>query len=207
MATVKIQLRESTPHLDSDGELITTGNGHGEKVARVRPGYDEVDLDRLSPRARTLAEAIAAAPLAVAAEIWVESDTPIRERLADWEHWYTSEQAGQPERRPWRGWSRYPATSGKDPHDWLEEQAAKIPPGWHVLGPTPRERIDSGAETGMTMEQVLAFLRERGRPIASSTWRAYVARGQAPRPARHVARTPLWDPAEILQFASGPGNA
>lgn len=34
--------------------------------------------------------------------------------------------------------------------------------------------------------------------IKPPTWRAYVARNQAPRPVRHVGRTPLWDSAAVL---------
>ncbi|MBN6054497.1 hypothetical protein JYK22_21325, partial [Nonomuraea sp. RK-328] len=198
----RIKLRDSAPKHDENGNLVFSHPGTTqERVERVQPGYDEVDLDRLSPRARALAEAIAASPTATAAEVWVESDQPIRERMRDWEHWYSPERADQPERRAWRGWSKYPATSDKDPHTWLEEQAAKIPAGWHVLGPTPHERVPSSSDTGMTMEQVLAYLASVGRHIKPSTWRAYVAREQAPQPVRHVGRTPLWDPSEIAAFA------
>lgn len=34
--------------------------------------------------------------------------------------------------------------------------------------------------------------------IKPPTWRAYVARNQAPQPVRHVSRTPLWDSAAVL---------
>ena len=47
-----------------------------------------------------------------------------------------------------------------------------------------------------TSDEVLAWLREHGRSIAASTWRAYVARQQAPQP-RHIGRTALWQPDEI----------
>lgn len=34
--------------------------------------------------------------------------------------------------------------------------------------------------------------------VKPSTWRAYVARGQAPRPSRYLdQRTPLWSAAEV----------
>jgi len=38
--------------------------------------------------------------------------------------------------------------------------------------------------------------------IKPATWRAYVARGQAPKPAQHISRTPLWDRAEVQAWAS-----
>lgn len=60
---------------------------------------------------------------------------------------------------------------------------------------------------GMTTEQVLAYLAERGRQIKPGTWTSYVARGQAPRPVRKVERTPLWDPRDIEAFADGTWRA
>lgn len=198
MNIVKLQLRTEGTALDEQGNVIF--DGPYKRI--IAAGTDEVDLDRLSPRARALAEAIAASPLAAANEIWVECDRPIRETLPDWQMWYSPERADQPERRPWSAWDRYKAGDDIDPHAWLERQAAKIPPGWHVLGPDPHTRVAT-AETGMTAEQVLTYLRGQGRPISPSTWRSYVARGQAPAPARRVGRTPLWDPADIHSFERG----
>lgn len=54
----------------------------------------------------------------------------------------------------------------------------------------------------LTVAEVLALLAERGRTITASTWRAYVARGQAPAPARRISRTPLWDRADVLAWAT-----
>ncbi|MFI5621537.1 hypothetical protein [Streptomyces sp. NPDC051567] len=166
--------------------------------------YDVVDLDVLSPRARTLAEAVAAAPQQTAADIWMEHERPLREVMPDWRLWYTEEVADRPERRSWRGWAWYPAGSAVDPVAYLEREAGKIPPDWHVLGhmpDTPVASLEAGAgDQGMTRDMVLRYLRGHGRPIAVSTWSAYVARGQAPRPARHVERTPLWDRADIDRF-------
>ena len=36
--------------------------------------------------------------------------------------------------------------------------------------------------------------------VARKTFTGYVARGQAPKPVRHVGRTPLWDEAELQQW-------
>lgn len=163
--------------------------------------YETVDLDQLSPRARTLAEAVAAAPLQTAADIWMEHDKPIRDIDPDWRMWHTEEQAALPERRPWRGWARYPIDSTVSPVDYLEREARKIPPSWHVLGHHPGAPVPSlaegAADEGMTRDMVLRYLLAAGRPIAPSTWSSYVARGQAPKPARTVSRTPLWDRADI----------
>lgn len=168
--------------------------------------YDTVDLDQLSPRARALAEAVAAAPLQTAADIWMEHDKPIRDVDPDWQLWHTEDEAALPERRPWRGWAHYPIDSTVSPVDYLEREARKIPPSWHVLGHlpgTPVPSLDEGAaDEGMTRDMVLRYLRAAGRPIAVSTWSGYVARGQAPKPARKVGRTPLWDQADIDAWLS-----
>lgn len=197
--TVRIKLRQSTPQLNEDGEAVTERTGtQWERVVRVVPDYDEVDLDRLSPRARALAEAVAASPLSTANEVWVESDAPLRELREDWADWYSPERAEEGERRLWSAWDRYRATDPTDPHDWLERQAAKIPDGWHILGASPRQPVptqERGEE--WTSGQVLNYLSAQGAPIAASTWRANVARGGAPQPVRKVGRTPLWDSAEI----------
>lgn len=36
--------------------------------------------------------------------------------------------------------------------------------------------------------------------VARQTFAGYVARGQAPKPTRHVGRTPVWSEAEILEW-------
>lgn len=191
MATiVTLKLRRDT--LDDNGAPVTAP-------------YEDVDLDTLTPRARALAEAVAATPLRTAVDIWVQAERPIRDTTPDWQLWYTEQQAAQPERRPWRGWSDYPATSTMPPAEYLERQARRIPPGWQVLGARPDAPVPSAdagaADTGMTREQVLDWLRAHGRAIAPGTWSAYVTRGQAPAPSRRVARTPLWDLDEIAAWA------
>lgn len=188
MTTVNIKLRQD------DGD-------------RQAP-YEDVDLDQLTPRARTLAEAVAQTALRTAIDIWTESDTPIRDANPNWRLWHTEEEAAQPERRPWRGWAAYPIDSTVTPVEYLEREARKIPPNWRVLGARPGSPVPSleagAADKAMTRDAVLTYLRENGRPIAVSTWSSYVARGQAPKPAQHVGRTPLWDQADIDAFLSRP---
>lgn len=195
MTIVRVKLRQKTAQIDEHDEVVVDGRG---RVQFTQPDYDEVDLDKLSPRARALAEAVAASPLSTASEVWVESDAAIRDRLPDWETWYSAERAAQGERRPWSAWDKYRATDGIDPHDWLERQAAKIPDGWHVLGADPHHPVptqERGEE--WTSAQVLDYLATQGKHINATTWRSYVAREQAPQPVRKVGRTPLWDAAEI----------
>jgi len=160
----------------------------------------KVDLDRLTPTARALAEAIADTPGRAAVDIWMEADAPISETTPDWRSWFTPEEAARPERRPWRGWSTVPL-GDRDPHERLEHEARKVPPGWHVLGAHPDRPLPSaGPMREATSVQVLEYLRQRGRAITPATWRSYVARSQAPAPARHVERTPLWNLDDIDQW-------
>jgi hypothetical protein len=52
-----------------------------------------------------------------------------------------------------------------------------------------------------TTDQVLDYLAEAsGKRPSSSTWAAYVARGQAPAAARHIGRTPLWAADEVQRW-------
>ncbi|HCT80120.1 MAG TPA: transcriptional regulator [Micromonosporaceae bacterium] len=53
-----------------------------------------------------------------------------------------------------------------------------------------------------TTADVLAFLESVGSPITDTTWRAYVARGQAPGPDRNFGRSPVWLPATIREWHS-----
>lgn len=152
----------------------------------------KVHLDRLTPTARALAQAIADTPSRSAVDIWMEADAPIRDTTPDWQMWYTPAEAARPLRRPWRGWSTQPL-NGTDPHDRLEHEARKIPTGWHVLGAHPHRPLPAPSVREATAAQVLAYLATRGRTIGAKTWAAYVTRSQAPAPVRHVGRTPLWD--------------
>lgn len=208
--TVKLLLRTSSVLLDEHGDPVLKGR----YVTRIRPTRDEIDLDRLSPRARAMAEAIAVGEGQFGGEIWLESDRPIRDLIPQWRTWYSPERADHPERRPWSAWDRYKADDPTDPHDWLERQAAKIPAGWHVYGASPHHPVmHSGQE--MTVEQVLVYLEAAThRTIKPGTWRAYVTRGDAPAPVRRVGNTPLWSGQDIAAYAeksrsrenAGPGR-
>ena len=164
-----------------------------------------VDLDQLSPTARALVEAVAAHPAGAAVDIWVEADKPIRDTEPDWQTWYSEEEAAKPQRRPWRGWSAEPIVG--DPHERFEDEASKIPIGWHILGASPDEPLpDAGPPAGYTTQQVLDYLRENKRNITPATWRSYVNRGQAPAPARWVGRTPVWELEQIETWRNDPSR-
>jgi hypothetical protein len=61
----------------------------------------------------------------------------------------------------------------------------------------------------LTTRQVLDLVEEHtGRAVAPGTFRAYVARGQAPAAAERIGREPLWRRREILTWLSNrPGTA
>ncbi|MUN41387.1 hypothetical protein [Actinomadura litoris] len=110
----------------------------------VVPPRDTVELDRLSPRARALAQAIAASPGAGAGVIWLESTRPRGEMYTSGEeHAVYGDPArdGQPVRREWGAWDRFYADSPEDAYGYLERQAAKIPADWEIIGPDPHERV------------------------------------------------------------------
>ncbi|MGU3438270.1 helix-turn-helix transcriptional regulator [Actinomycetes bacterium M1A6_2h] len=56
-------------------------------------------------------------------------------------------------------------------------------------------------ENELTTADVLALIEDRtGKALAAKTWTSYVARGQAPKPARHISRTPLYARDEIEEW-------
>ncbi|MFE7423418.1 transcriptional regulator [Rhodococcus sp. NPDC057529] len=61
----------------------------------------------------------------------------------------------------------------------------------------------------LTTQQVLDLVEEHtGRTIAPGTFRAYVARGQAPAAAERIGREPLWRRRDITTWLSKrPGTA
>lgn len=163
-----------------------------------------IDPDRLTPTARQLAEAVADTPGRDTVDIWLESDQPIRDTTPDWETWYGPDGGDRLDKRPWRGWNTQPLASG-DPHDRLEHEATKIPPGWHVYGAHPdRPLPDVGPIRELTVKHVLAYLAENGRKITPATWRSYVGRGQAPAPSKWVGRTPVWLLEDIEKWVNAP---
>lgn len=177
---------------------------------------DRIDLDRLTPRARALAEAIATGPArgrgrdAVAClPRQVIGDGTV----ADAVRRVLDAPVGSPLNASvvvWGSWSAYPADSAMDPHDYLEEQARRIPGAYIPVGQlhTPATAAqDAVDDHGITRAEVLDLLRRRGVSVAPDTWSSYVARGRAPQPVRHVGRTPLWDRQAILRWVeTRPGQ-
>lgn len=144
--------------------------------------YDDIDLDRLSPRARALAEAIGQRP---------EQRRGAIRALTD-----------QDDAVQWSNWSYYPVDSAMDPHDYLEQQAGRFPNGWTIAG-SRAEPVPSLAGQG---EEWIVAQCAQAWGVKPATWRSYVNRGQAPQPKRRIGSTPVWDPAEVVAWERpGPG--
>lgn len=59
----------------------------------------------------------------------------------------------------------------------------------------------------LTTAEVLELLAELGQPVAASTWRSYVARGQAPGPIRYLGRDPQYDEDDVREWVQNrPGQ-
>lgn len=56
-------------------------------------------------------------------------------------------------------------------------------------------------ETLISIQEVLDLIEERrGKRIAKSTWRSYVAREQAPKPVKYQGREPMYSEDEIREW-------
>lgn len=199
MPTLRIKVRTPVRKVD------------GDEVFSIAAPYDEVNLDELSPRARALAEAISHCPDAVAGTIRLRSDKRIRDAQPNWQHYFTPEQADQPLTMDWERWDKYPADSTMPATEWLERQAAKIPPGWRIVGATrtglggePIVQVDDSS-TLMTADQVVAYLATRNRRMTAASWRskAHPSKRLAPPSVDRVGRTPLWEQADVDAWLCG----
>lgn len=185
MTIVNIKLQDDAHIIDKDG-----------RAQPVYAQYQDIDLDKLTPKARALAEAVADRPLRTVGDIWMEADRPLRDTTPNWAAWYSEEEAARPDRRPWRGWARYPAASPMDPYRYLENEAAKIPPGWHVLGAHPDKPVPSrdaaAADTHMTRDKVMAHMESKGAALSPAGWETLRQAGHLPQPDRYVQGKPQW---------------
>lgn len=161
---------------------VTISLRYGRTAAGVKvpAPQDTVELERLSPRARALALAVAASLGGKAGPIWLEADRPYGE---SWEHRPPEERDAyaDPARdarralQEWNDWDRWYADDTADAYWYLERQAAKLPEGWHVLGPDPHTRVadpeqpaddwyseDAAAHMGIAVSGVRTTLKRLG---------------------------------------------
>jgi len=76
-------------------------------------------------------------------------------------------------------------------HEWLEWEAAKMPDGYRVRGLWGKDNREVGEVTSAQAAEIWG--------VGQGTWRAYVARGQAPSPSRTVGRVNYWSEAEVRE--------
>lgn len=171
----------------------------------------EVDLSRLTPPARALAEVISSSALPVRSPIILQSVRTRREMLPPeseepFRSWYTEAELDEVDRTVWNSWAYYPADSAMDVHDYLESEARKLPLGYYPLGPSGDAAKD--AADLIDKGHVLEVLREGGRPISASTMDNYRSRPPKgwPQPVTYVGRTPLWSRDAVSKYASGLGE-
>lgn len=170
---------------------------------------DTIDFDTLTPRARALAVAVAQLPGGEkrAGSILCEHRTKTRGDVTpNPEVWLTPEQCAEPARMTWARWDQYRADSELPAAEYLERQARKIGPEWRIvsaIGAIDRySEVPSSQEAAeddlLTARGVVDYLgRKYGRHVNPGTWRAYVARNQAPAAVRRVGREGLWAPKDI----------
>lgn len=196
MTTVRLRLHTTDLHTTDDER---------ERAERLIP----VDLDRLTARARALAEILAAAPVKAQTSICIESTRTVREMDPDASPlWHTTEELDRPHRTQWSAWSAYPVGTTVDVHDYLEEQAAKLPIGYYPIGRDSFARVP-GADAArdeadlVTRTQVIELLRQLGRPLSVDTIDNYRSRPPKgwPQPVRYVGRRPMWDRRDIEAYA------
>lgn len=166
----------------------------------------DVDLDRLTPRARALAEILARNPLKTRSPILVESTRTMREMGATDADaiWYGD--LDQPHRTTWDHWAKIPGPI--DPHDYLENEARKLPLGYFPVGRSRAGRVPAADAARddtdlITRSQIAEVMRELGRPIGLATLANYKSNPPKgwPQPVKYVGRTPLWSRAAIEEYA------
>ncbi|MFF5315879.1 MULTISPECIES: hypothetical protein [Streptomyces] len=163
-------------------EIVNLALRDGSRV------YEDVDLDQLTPRARTVAEVIARTTLRTPVSILLRSD--------------------RGEMQSWRGWDGYPVNSPVTPLLWLENAARRIPMGWHVYGvgiDHPVPSVDAGADdTRLSRYAAITYMQRRGSNINPAAWDTLCGTGHLPEPDRYVNNRPQWRPAAIDAYLTRP---
>lgn len=94
-----------------------------------------------------------------------------------------------------------------DEYAYVERMAGRIPLGYWPLkrvgeAPGSAQSLQEAADQATTELSALLTISEvcALAGIATSTWRSYVARGQAPAPTVHRERTPFWAKEGVDQW-------
>lgn len=168
----------------------------------------DVDLDRLTPRARALAEIVTRNPLHTPSPVIIQSTRTMREMGATADDAVFYGDLDQPHRTTWEHWARIHGPI--DPHDYLENEARKLPLGYFPVGRYRDDWVPSADAARddtdlITRPQIVEVLRELGRPISPATLANYKSNPPKgwPEPVKYVGRTPLWSRTAIERYARG----
>lgn len=173
-------------------------------------GLVGVDTATLTPTAAAIARLWSGNTLHTPCAITLESIRTVREmapaeQLDEVIAWYGEDALDRPHRMVWPYRPR-----GHRAHslaEQLERQAAALPIGYRPVGPALDDDIDAVPvedEDYITSDEVLALMRELGRPIGKATLANYKAHPPTGWPgiARHVGRTPQWSRRAIESYAA-----
>jgi hypothetical protein len=174
---------------------------------RVQAFSEDVDLDRLTPRARALAEALAdaqRAPLPLT-RMTVVQETPrtIRETNPTWE---AMVDLVDPDQLATRSINLPPLAADRPETAewWLEHQARDQGPDWYPVSAIRGERVPSwragAADRHLTVDQVLDRLRGTSAAIGIQGWDTLRGTGIL-APDRHVMGRPQWHEETVDAFA------
>jgi hypothetical protein len=155
---------------------------------------DRIDLDRLTPRARAIAEALAATILRTRCSLLLESHKLVRD--LSWYDPFWCGDGAEHHRTGYEHWAYYPTDSTMDPHDYLESEARKVPCGYRIIGASLISASGKGVSVSaydlsedhwLTRDLALELLRLLGRSVSISQWFEY-----ASAPGRYVGQVPQW---------------
>jgi hypothetical protein len=192
-------------------------DAHDDNGRIVRAFTEDLDLDPLTPRARTLAEALHDTMRhhpagGRALDIVFESDLTNAE-LADLPPQVPDayRPVKNPDEKALRTITWGPLLSAAYPTsltEWLEAQARdKIPDGWYPIGAPHQPRVPSwkagAADRYMSKSRMLEYLRTHGAELSAQAWDT-LRPTPLLTPDRHVAGRPQWLPATAQAFADRP---
>jgi hypothetical protein len=189
--------------INKEGESVTTNTVELE-LRNGSEKRDQIDLRRLTPRARAIAEALGATLECTRCNLLLESHKPVRD-LPGYDPLWQGEGA-ELDRTGYERWAYYPADSTVDPHDYLENEARKVPCGYRIIGAAnpsgrnERTRVapyDSAEDHWLTRNRAFELLSLLGQPVSMSVWAE-----RAPAPGRYVGRVPQWQESVVREMTS-----
>lgn len=184
------------------------------RMPRGPAGEHIVDLTTLTPKARALAEAIAATDLR-----WVRirSTMPLVDQYAegaDLVRQVLGDVADQPADGHFEAWSANPTPAGCSIPEILEREARKMP-GWYPVKADGSDLPSSPAakaDDGLTADQcvaLIATLVRKADPLSTAPptkirWMRYAPAGDDgyPAPATHNGSVSLWSAADVAAYAA-----